>query len=233
MNSLLAEILNDFASLFFPRYCLACSGSLVKGEDLVCTVCMLEMPKTNHHFERDNPLKSRLALRLPVKYGMALFSFSKQGRVQHLLHALKYKNYPEVGIALGKLYGELLLSSGYKTEFDCIIPVPLHPARERRRGYNQSTKLAEGLAEKLLLPVYDNMVKRNTMTETQTKKTKLDRWINVNYVFSVVSKDELENKRILLVDDVVTTGATVEACAQAILDAGCLDISILCIAEVS
>ncbi|HEY3401990.1 MAG TPA: phosphoribosyltransferase family protein [Ohtaekwangia sp.] len=232
MNSRVAEIFNDFVSLFFPKYCLACYGSLMKGEDLVCSFCKLEMPQTNYHLEKENSLKTRLDTRMSIKYGMALFNFSKQGKVQHLLHALKYKNFPEVGIMLGKLYGEKLLCSGYSSEFDCIVPVPLHPARQRKRGYNQSTKIAQGLSEKLLIPVYDNALKREIMTDTQTKKSKLSRWINVKEIFSLTPQNQLKNKRVLLVDDVVTTGSTLEACVEAILKSDCLDISILCLAEV-
>ena len=232
MNSLVVEILGDFVSLFFPRYCLGCSGSLLKGEDLVCSSCKLEMPQTDYHLERENALMLRLSIKMPIKYGMALFNFSKQGKVQHVLHALKYRNFPEVGVMLGRLYGEKLCASGYKTEFDCIIPVPLHPIRQRKRGYNQSTKLAEGLSEKLGIPVYDQALKRQVMTDTQTKKSKLSRWVNVREVFALNSDDLLKNKRILLVDDVVTTGSTLEACVEAMLKTDCLDISILCIAEV-
>lgn len=232
MNSIVREIFNDFVHLFFPSYCLGCSDSLRKGEYLICSACMLDMPQTNYHLDVDNPLKLRLSLRMPIRYGMALFTFSKQGRVQHLLHALKYKNYPEVGVLLGKLYGEKLVEAGLKTEFDCIVPVPLHPARERKRGYNQSTKLAEGISEKLQIPVYDKILVRRIMTDTQTKKTKLNRWFNVREVFALKSNDLLTNKRVLLVDDVVTTGATLEACVQEVLAAPCLDVSILCLAEV-
>lgn len=232
MKSVVRGIFNDFVSLFFPSYCLGCSDSLMKGEDLVCSACMLEMPQTNYHLEFENALRKRLAIRMPIRYGMALFMFSKQGRIQHILHALKYKNFPEAGIMLGKLYGAKLLEAGLKTEFDCIIPVPLHPSRQRKRGYNQSAKIGEGLAAKLQIPVYDRALMRQIMTDTQTKKSKLSRWINVREVFVLNPDSDLKNKRVLLIDDVVTTGSTLEACVLA-MTAHCQDISILCIAEVS
>src|SRR5690606_4241363 len=127
----LLTVFNDFVSLFYPRYCLACLDSLVKGEDVVCSRCMLEMPQTNYHLDLDNPLKKRLEGRLHLEFIMALFKFSKSGSIQHLLHQLKYKNHPEIGIVLGKLYGHKLKDANLSSQFDLIIPVPLHPSRLR------------------------------------------------------------------------------------------------------
>src|SRR5688572_3627551 len=174
-NSVVSEILEDFVSLFFPRCCLACHDSLMKGEEVICTNCMLEMPMTNYHSDFENPLKTRLTGRVELKYAMALFKFSKSGRVQHLLHALKYKDHPEVGLMLGKVYAAKMRESGLSEEFDVVIPVPLHPARKRKRGYNQSAKFAEGLSEKLGIPFSEDAVERVVRTETQTRKTKLSR----------------------------------------------------------
>jgi ComF family protein len=229
-NSDLIEVLQDFISLFFPRYCLGCYGSLVKGEEMVCTTCMLEMPQTSFHLDHENSLKKRLSVRIPLRYAMALFRFTKSGRVQGLLHTLKYKNQPEVGIILGKLYGEKLIAAGLHREFDLIIPIPLHPARRRKRGYNQSAKFAEGLSEKLETPFSDTVMLRKIRTDTQTRKSKLNRWENVKEVFEVRDAAAVLNKRVLLVDDVVTTGATLEACGQVLLNAGCNSLSIACIA---
>jgi ComF family protein len=229
-NSGLTEVLQDFISLFYPRYCLGCYGALVKGEEMVCTECMVEMPQTGFHLDYENPLKKRLSVRIPLQYGMALFRFTKSGSVQGLLHTLKYKSQPEVGIALGKLYGEKLVAAGLHREFDLIIPIPLHSARRRKRGYNQSAKFAEGLSEKLHIPFSDNLVLRKIKTETQTRKSKLSRWENVREVFEVSDTQAIVNKRVLLVDDVVTTGATIEACGQMLLNAGCRNLSVACIA---
>lgn len=229
-NSGLVEIFQDFLSLFFPCYCLGCQDALLKGEELVCTGCMLEMPQTNFHLDRENALFRRLSVRIPLRYGIALFKFTKNGRVQSVLHALKYKNHPEAGVALGKLYGEKLASGGLLHEFDLIIPIPLHRARRRKRGYNQSAKFAEGLSEKLGIPFSDTTVLRRTKTDTQTRKSKLNRWENVKEVFEVSDPAIVRNRRVLLVDDVVTTGATVEACGQVLLKAGCRELSVACIA---
>ena len=204
---------------------------MLKGEDMICTVCMLEMPQTDFHTKHDNSLRERLHLRMPLLYAMALFRFSKSGRVQGLLHTLKYKNQPELGISIGKLYGEKLVSSGYVGRWDAIVPVPLHESRLRKRGYNQSSKFAEGLAEKLNIPVLEAALFRKTKTETQTKKTKLNRWENVRMVFGSDTNVIFPTSNVLLVDDVVTTGATLEACTQTLLVSGCSSVSIACIAE--
>jgi len=136
MNSRFTEILLDFVYLFFPRYCLGCNDALVKGEETICTTCMLEMAKTDDYLYQENALYKRLSLQMPLARAMALFKFSKNGRVQQVLHQLKYKNHPEIGVMLGRVYGERMIAGGLGQAFDLILPVPLHPARRRRRGYN-------------------------------------------------------------------------------------------------
>ncbi|HTG57527.1 MAG TPA: phosphoribosyltransferase family protein, partial [Niabella sp.] len=146
------------------------------------------------------------------------------------LHALKYKNRPEVGVMLGKVLGQKIADARIMKP-DIIIPVPLHPSRKRKRGYNQSAKFAEGLSVKLNIPFSDTIVARLVKTDTQTKKNKLNRWQNVSEVFHVKDPLTVKGKRILLVDDVVTTGATIEACAHILKQNGCAEINIACIAE--
>lgn len=231
VNSFSIQIFRDFVSLFFPRQCLACGESLVSGEETICTYCMLEMPQTDYHKDRGNPLERRIGYRIPIRYAMALFKFSKSGRVQNLLHQLKYKNHPEIGVMLGRVYGERMADAGLRHAFELIVPVPLHPIRQRKRGYNQSAKFAEGLSEKLDIPFNDEIIKRRRVTETQTRKTKLNRWENMNGVFEVSTAEMVDGKKILLVDDVITTGSTLEACAQALLNSSCSELSIACIAE--
>jgi ComF family protein len=203
----------------------------VRGEELICTNCMLELPRSDYHLERENPFYNKFRGRLPVARVMTLFKFVKGSRVQHLLHALKYKNLPEVGVALGRMYGHDLLRAGYGEKFDLIIPVPIHSSRRRKRGYNQSEEFGKGLAEVLGVPCRDNLMERVVRTGTQTRKSRLNRWQNVSSVFSVTHPAGIENRKILLVDDVVTTGATLEACGQALIDAGCGELSIACIAS--
>ena len=230
-NSLFPELIRDFVSLIFPHYCLACESSLVKGEKLICTRCILQMPQTNYHVDNDNPLKSRLACRIPIVHAMAMFKFSKSGRVQALLHALKYRNQPALGVMLGNVYGDRLLAADMAKAFDLIIPIPLHATRKQKRGYNQSAKFAEGLSQKLGVKFSDELIERRIKTATQTRKTKLKRWQNVTDVFHVSRQDQIARRNVLLVDDVVTTGATLEACGNYIIEAGCASLSVACIAE--
>jgi ComF family protein len=224
------EVIEDFISLFFPHYCAGCKDSLAKGETLICSRCILEMPRSNYHLEKENPFYQKLRVRLPVKYVLSFFKFAKAGTVQQILHTLKYKNMPELGQMLGRIYGHELALAGYAPEFDLIIPVPLHIQKKNRRGYNQSEEFGKGLSESLNILCSDAFVARHQMTSTQTRKTRLRRWENVKEVFSVVSPEEISGKKILLVDDVVTTGATLEAVGKTLLDHGCYELSIASIA---
>ena len=221
----------DFVSLFFPRYCQACFGPLVKGEEIICTRCIAGLPKTNYHLQQTNPVEAKLAGRLPVRHAWAFLKFRKGGIVQHLLHQLKYNNHPEVGVALGKIFGYELSTAGLSAGFDIIVPVPLHELRKRKRGYNQSAKFAEGLSYSLETPWDESISVRKTKATTQTKKSKMERWENVKDVFTISENRSLVNKRILLVDDIITTGSTLEACGQHLIMAGCQELSVACIAE--
>jgi ComF family protein len=222
---------HDFVSLFYPHYCLGCSQALYKGEEILCTRCIRDLPKTNYHRDDGNPIKSRLMGRLPLKYAMAFLRFRKTGIVQHLLHQLKYNNHPEVGIKLGQVYGKELYDSGIACEYDLIVPVPLHETRKRRRGYNQSARFAEGLSMSMQIPWDESISARKRRTSTQTRKSKIERWENVKDVFEIQEPEKVRDVRILLVDDVMTTGATLEACGRRLIDAGCRELSVACLAE--
>jgi ComF family protein len=224
------NLFKDFVSLFFPRYCLACSNSLVGGEETLCTYCIVHLPKTNYELG-DNPFRDRLAGRLPITYGVAFLKLKKGGVVQKMLHQLKYKHHPEIGVKLGKVFGNELRQKGLSATFDLIIPVPLHPSRIRKRGYNQSAKFAEGLSYVLEVPWDESISVRKARTKTQTNKSKLERWENVKDVFAIAQSGQVSGKRILLVDDVITTGATLEACGMHLINSGCAQLSVACIAE--
>jgi ComF family protein len=229
-NSSPKEILEDFVSLFYPHYCRGCENALVKGESLICSKCLLELSRTNDHYDSENPFFKKFKGRLPLSYAMAFFKFVKSSRIQHLLHALKYKNQPEIGRMFGTMYGDELLKT-HAEKFDVILSIPLHGSKQRKRGYNQSDEFGKGLSEVLSVPCSDTVLKRVVATETQTRKSKLNRWENVGDVFKVVDSAVITGKRILLVDDVVTTGATLEACGQSIIKAQCESLSIACIAS--
>jgi ComF family protein len=224
-------IIEDFLALFYPRVCVACHTSLIKGEEVLCTNCLTQLPKTAYHRLNDNPVSNRLAGRLPLDFASAFLKFRKGGLVQALLHELKYNNRPEIGVRMGHLYGRELIESGMQGSFDLIVPVPLHASRMRKRGYNQSAKFAEGLSEALEVEWEESISLRVGATNTQTRKGRSDRWSNVRDAFSVAAIDKVAGKRILLVDDVITTGATLEACGQHLIDSGCRSLSIACIAE--
>ncbi|MGE0770470.1 MAG: ComF family protein [Cyclobacteriaceae bacterium] len=224
------RLLADFVSLFFPKYCMSCHVSLVGGEDILCTRCIVDLPKTQYHLN-GSPVKDRLHGRLPLKHGLAFLKFRKGGTVQRLLHELKYRQHPEVGVKLGKIYGKDLADAGLGQAFDLIVPVPLHPVRLRKRGYNQAAKFAEGISFALKVPMDESVSVRKANTSTQTSKTKLERWENVKDVFAIEPQANIAGKRILLVDDVMTTGATLEACGQHLIQHGCAELSVACIAE--
>lgn len=224
-------ILQDFVHLFYPNCCSACSNALVKGERIICTECLLEMPQTNYHLDPYNLLRRRLEGRIAVEHVLAFLRFTKNGRIQRLLHNLKYRHQPEIGVALGKLYGHKLKEANLNLGVQVLIPVPLHATRLRKRGYNQSGKFAEGLSEVLDIPVVEDALFRKSRTETQTRKDKLRRWENVSDVFGVGNPPAIAGRHVLITDDVITTGATIEACAQVLLEGGAEKISIACIAE--
>jgi ComF family protein len=226
MKTFVKDIWIDFVSLFYPRYCFACGEGLAKGEETICSRCMLELPRSNYHVEIENPLFKRLDGRIPIQHAFSFFLFRKGGKVQHVLHALKYDNHPEIGEMLGEVYGEELRLAGYDVRFDLIIPVPLHATRKRTRGYNQSEEFAKGLSKSLNIETSSGLLIRTIKTESQTRKTKLKRWQNVSDVFKVTDPEQIFEKRILLVDDVITTGATIEACANVLLGSGCKSISL-------
>jgi len=205
---------------------------LVHGEEILCTKCIAELPRLDYFQIKDNPITDRFVGRLSIKHGWALLKFQKSGIVQNLLHELKYNNHPEVGVKLGKILANSLCQHGLGSNIDLIIPVPLHRNRLRVRGYNQSAMIAKGLSEVLSIPFDDTTMIRLSATKTQTKKSKIDRWENVSQVFQVAKPEIITGKRILLVDDVITTGSTIEACAQKLLSAGALEINIGCLAEV-
>ena len=174
---------------------------------------------------------NRLAGRLPIRHGWAFLKFQKGGIVQRLLHQLKYNDCPEIGERLGKAYGRDLSATSLAREFDLIVPVPLHRSRLRQRGYNQSAHFAKGLSETLQIPWDESISMRTQATASQTRKNRRERWENVRQGFAIKKAESVLGKRILLVDDVITTGATLEACGRHLLDCGCASVSVACIAE--
>jgi ComF family protein len=229
---MLRPLLTDLLALFFPHACLACQQPLVAGERHLCTTCRVELPYTDYHLlpSDQNPLSRRFWGKLPVAHTLSYLRFLRHGRVQHLLHQLKYQGQQGVGRALGQLYGFELASAGLGPSFDLIVPVPLHRRKLARRGFNQADAFAEGLAAALPCPWSATALRRTEHTDSQTRKSRAERWQNVATVFEVAKPQEVAGRHILLVDDVLTTGATLEACGAALLAAGAKELSIATIA---
>jgi ComF family protein len=216
INTLL-DFLQNFALLAYPKTCCACGTILLTREVHLCLHCRALLPKTRFHKYLDNQLTKIFWGRLQLETGTSLYYFQKGGKVQRLIHELKYKSNTQLGFYLGQLLGLNIKSSPYYEDIDCIIPVPLHPKKERLRGFNQSAVIAGGIASSLTVPCPKHLLVRNEYTETQTKKNRFSRWQNVADVFETPEPEALINKSVLLVDDVVTTGSTLEACAQKLL----------------
>lgn len=228
MNAVL-RYAEDFFSLFFPQLCSGCGKNLFKNETVICTDCIYNLPYTEFHNDSENAVARQLWGRITFKTAFAFLHFHKGSRVQNLMHQLKYNNKPEVAFKLGEMYGMQLSNSAAVKSVDAIIPVPLHPARQKKRGYNQSEFFAKGLSQSLNIPV-DLNLNRKAFTDSQTKKSRFVRYENMKDVFVITSHKSLENKHVLLVDDVITTGATIEACAIELLKINGLKVSVATIA---
>jgi ComF family protein len=224
------NIMNDIINLFYPRLCAACSEPLVKNENFFCTMCRYDLPRTHFHKDPDNEVARIFWGRVPVEHATAYFYFQKGGRVQKLMHNLKYRGEKEIGFELGKMMGNDLASSLFN-QVDIIIPVPLHKSKKQKRGYNQSELIAKGIADSMGKPVHTNILSRNIANSTQTRKHRYDRWTNVEGTFTLKNRDMLVGKHILLVDDIITTGATLEACASALLQVENSKVSIAAVAK--
>jgi ComF family protein len=227
------KLIEDFFSLFFPKVCLACGNSLYLNEEMLCTSCILHLPQTHFAASRDNPVSQVFWGKVDLYSAMALYYFTKGGRVQHLLHQLKYKGCKEIGNFLGQLLGEELKESEYFHSVEVVIPVPLHPRKKRKRGYNQSEMIAAGICQSMNIKLDTHTLYRSHYSETQTRKGRYKRWENVKDIFEITSSGELRGKHVLLVDDVITTGSTLESCSVALQKIPDVRISVACIAFAS
>lgn len=221
---------SDLLGLLFPNLCNACGASLFYGEKLICTKCLFDLPFTDYHLYQENKVMKQLWGRVPLNAAMALLYFRKGAKAQRLIHSLKYNGKTDVGILLGSMIGERLKLSSLYSDIDFIVPVPLHHQKLRSRGYNQSSFIAEGIAQTINIPFKEEILIRTVSTESQTKKNRFSRYENMKAVFKVPVTDQITGKHILLVDDVVTTGATLESCANTLLENGALKVSIAAIA---
>lgn len=224
-------MIRDFIRLFIPHVCPLCGASMLSTEKVMCFVCDHELPKTNfHEFPSDNSLAQTFWGRTELQFAVAYLYYTKGLKTQKLLHMLKYKNRPEVGVEIGETYGQILAESGIMTDVSCIIPVPLHKKKKKIRGYNQAEVFANGLSESLNIPVDVNSLQRVAFTETQTKKNRFARWKNVKEMFHLVQPENIAGKHVVIVDDVITTGSTLEACIIELKKAENVKVSVIAMA---
>ena len=226
----LRTYLDNFTSLIFPQLCAACQSSLVANEDIICTDCLYNLPFTNFHQQPDNIVARQFWGKLKIEAAYALYYFNKGGKVQNLIHQFKYNGIQRIGNLLGDIAAKQLKQNPTFAAVDYIVPVPLHKKRLKTRGYNQSERFAEGLALQLNAMVDVDSLIRTTATKTQTHKSRFARFQNMQEVFSIVDPDKLRNKHVLLVDDIITTGSTLEACGIELLKVPGLKLSIATIA---
>jgi len=224
------SLLQNLISLFYPRLCPACQKNLLQYEKVICSHCLTHLPETNYHFDKDNPLNDLFKGRVELKQVSALLFYQKGNIVQNLLHQLKYKGQQAIGIELGQYYGEKLIQQIDFANIDLIIPIPLHPKKQKQRGYNQSECLAKGLSKSMNIAYYTDILQRESFTQTQTKKDRFNRWKNVKDVFTVTDYERIDGKKILLCDDVLTTGATIEAAAQILVQGTEIELFVVTIA---
>lgn len=222
------SLFRDFLELFYPSLCISCQQRLVEQETFLCTDCLYSLPQTNHVKNKTNQLSKMFYGRLPLESIGAFAYFSKGNCIQKIIHEIKYKQNKKLGFYIGKLCGNELYNSRFIEGIDCIVPVPLHPNRLKSRGYNQSLLIAAAISQKTGIPIIENNLVRIIDNTTQTNKSKAERWYNATNIFTVKNKAVFENKHILLIDDVITTGSTIEVCAKKIISCKNTKISIYC-----
>ncbi len=226
----LTNYFKAFVNLLFPGICDACGNTLAGNESRVCTSCLANLPFTHYWKSADNPVSALFWGRISIENAASMLFFEKGSTLQHLLHNLKYKGKNEIGIVLGKISGVKLQGTPYANA-DLIIPIPLHASRQRKRGYNQSEMIAKGLSASLNIPLESKAIIRCKPTRSQTAKTRYERWQNVEGAFLLTRPEALTGKHLLVIDDVVTTGATSEACMEELLRAKGTTVSYLAIAS--
>lgn len=221
---------HDFLDFLFPKLCNCCERALLSNEKVICTRCLHELPVTNYHLENENEVKKVFYGRVEIEHATALLLFEKKGIVQKLIHNLKYRGQEDIGAYLGTWLGSELRELPHYRDIDCVIPVPLHSSRLRERGYNQVEQFGRKIGQQLEAPYIDTVLVKRKSSRTQTLKKRFARWGSIDATFQLEEARRLEGQHILLVDDLVTTGATLEACASKILGIPNTKVSIATIA---
>ena len=209
---------SELINLFYPQVCAACNNGLFKGEEIICTQCLYHLPKTQFHKIPGNPVEKQFWGKVPLHSGTALYYFNKGERVQQLIHRLKYHGEKEVGTFAGRILGSDLRKCDRFNTIDRVVPVPLHASKLRTRGFNQAEYFGAGLSESLGVPLTPDFLVRSKATETQTHKSRFERFENVNRLFNLNPEYPPEPHHFLLVDDVITTGSTLTSCVAVLLE---------------
>lgn len=218
MSFLLKKYLTAFSHLFYPHNCEGCGTDTLRDDYFLCARCLHKLPETGFFGKEANPVEKLFYGRLNITNAAAAFYFTKDSLLQHVLVQLKYKSNKESGYFLGRMMGYALLQTERFNQTDILVPLPLNPKKEYLRGYNQAALICEGISEVWHKPVCADAVTRIRFTETQTHQNRVSRWQNMEGVFRVTRPEALKNKHILLIDDVITTGATLEACGSSLLE---------------
>lgn len=229
--SSLTNILSDTLHIFYPSICIGCGEDGLSRQQQLCLHCLASLPHTHFAKLPGNDIEKIFTGRIPVRAAHSEFYFAKGRLVQHLIHLLKYQDMPEAGVLMGRMIGQSLLESGRFQGIDAIIPMPLYRDKEYKRGYNQAAKVGEGISEVMQVPQSTGLVNRQRPTETQTRKHRTERWENVQDSFKISDQSKLRGKHLLVVDDVITTGASIEAMASVMLECPGVVISVASIAH--
>lgn len=225
------RIINDFLNLLFPPQCNGCEKPLIMSEKLVCTDCIATLSKTNHHLVDPDPVAARFYGKINILETVTFLNYHKEGLTSRLLQSMKYGNCPELGVLLGSWFAHELLQKGRFPTAELIVPVPMHKDKFKKRGYNQSEFIAKGMAQVSKIPLNTQMLIRTNIGETQARQSsRIARWENVKRLYGIDKKAFVAGRQVLLVDDVLTTGATLEACALPLIDAGCKSVSVASLA---
>lgn len=224
------RILKDIFHLFYPKICTCCSKNLLKGEAILCVNCRHDLPIIEITDYKDNEIATTFYGRVPIEKAVSFLYYRKKGKARELIHQLKYKNRQEIGEFLGDWFGHQLKQTNVFTDIDFIVPVPLHPKRFKERGYNQVTSFGKKLSKHLDIVYKPNILQRLSNTKTQTLQKRFERFSNTNTKFELTNTSIFKNKHILLIDDVITTGATIEACCNELLKIENITISIATLA---
>ncbi len=230
MIKTLSTYTKDFLHLFFPHNCEGCGSDIIQEDHLLCLQCQVKLPETNFLAVAANPIENIFYGRLSIHAAGSAYYFTKGSLIQQLVVELKYKNNHQVGLYLGKKLGFMLQQTDRFETVDYIIPLPLNPKKQQKRGYNQAEIICNGISRVWNRPVVNDAVVRNLFTETQTQKNRINRWQNMQEVFALHKTEQLNNKHVMLVDDIITTGATLEACGTELQKIPGIKLSIVTLA---